>query len=261
MSSQGAHRVAGESGRAQDQSLDYAERWMRDSLKVLHPVFGAHQVTVDMTGAMRRLDALQRRGVTATATHLLVRGTARALAGNPDLHALVSGSRRHHPTRVDIGLSVTGETFVAPVLIIEGAESKSVAEIAAEITRRVPVVQQADQQMLEGLRRWGWMVPFGFLRRAILRALFASPQYRRKIAGTFQISTVPVDWALTSTFVAAGVLMAGRVRSVVAVLDGQPAVRPDRTLTLSGDHAVRDGRGAARFLAAVCAELEADDLD
>lgn len=256
-----AHALTRESGRVEDQSLDYAERWMRDSLDVLRPAFGVHQITVDMTGGMRRLDDLRRGGVNATATHLLVQGVARALAQNPDLHALVSGSRRHHPSRVDIGLSVTGEIFVAPVLVIEGADGKSVEDIAEEITRRVPEVRQTDREMLEGLRRWGRLVPFGFVRRAILRVLFASPRYRRKVAGTFQISTVPVDWAMTSTFLTAGVLVAGRVRSIVAVVDGQPAVCPVMTLTLSGDHGVWDGRAAARFLAAVRSELETGKLD
>jgi pyruvate/2-oxoglutarate dehydrogenase complex dihydrolipoamide acyltransferase (E2) component len=256
MDNKSSHAPTTETGRAGDQSLDYAERWMRDSLDVLRPAFAAHQITVDMTGAMQRLDDLRRRGVTATPTHLLVHAAARTLADNPDLHVLVSGSRRHRPARVDIGLSITGEIFVAPVLVIEGADRKGVEEIAAEIAQRVPQVRQADQQMLAGLRRWGWLVPFGFLRRPILRALFASPGYRRKVAGTFQISVVPVDWALTSTFVAAGVLIGGQVRSRVVPFEGQVVIRPTMILTLSGDHSVWDGRAAARFLAGVRSQLE-----
>lgn len=250
-----------DTARPEDRLLDYAERWMRDSLAVLRPSFGAHQITVDMTVATKRLDDLRRRGVNATATHLLVRAVARALADNADLHALVSGRRRHSPSRVDIGLSVTGEIFVAPVLVIEGADRKSVEEIAAEVTRRVPEARQADQQMLAGLRRWGRLVPSGLVRRAALRVLFASPHYRRKVAGTFQVSTVPVDWAMSSAFLTAGVLVAGRVRPVVAVVNGQAAVCPVMTLTLSSDHGVWDGRAAARFLAAVRDMLEAGEAN
>jgi 2-oxoacid dehydrogenases acyltransferase (catalytic domain) len=121
----------------------------------------------------------------------------------------------------------------------------------------VPEVQQADQRMLHALRKWGWLVPWGSVRRALLRMLFTSATYRRKVAGTFQVSTVPVDWALTSVFVAAGVLVGGQVWSRVVVVDGQPAVRQVMTCTLSGDHSVWDGRAAARFLAVVKAELEA----
>lgn len=250
--SRSATRVASD----KDRPLDFAERWMHDSLDVLRPAFGVHQLTVDMTAAVRRLDALRREGVNATATHLLIQAAARALAAHPELHVLVSGRRRHHPARVDIGLSVAGEIFVAPVLIIEDAASKSVAQIAAEVAARVPAVRAEDRARLASLRRWGWLVPFAFLRRRLVQLMFSRPEQRRKVAGTFQISTVPVDWAMTSTFVAAGVLVAGRLRSVVAVVDGQPAVRPVITLTLSGDHGVWDGAAAARFMAAVREQLE-----
>jgi pyruvate/2-oxoglutarate dehydrogenase complex dihydrolipoamide acyltransferase (E2) component len=107
------------------------------------------------------------------------------------------------------------------------------------------------------LRRWGRLVPLGVVRRAILRVMFRSARYRQKIAGTFQVSIVPVDWALTSVFVATGVLVAGQVKSRVLAIDGQPAVRPTMSLALSGDHGVWDGRAAARFLAAVKSDLEA----
>jgi pyruvate/2-oxoglutarate dehydrogenase complex dihydrolipoamide acyltransferase (E2) component len=178
------------------------------------------------------------------------------LAANRNLHQLIAGTRRHYPARVDIGLSVTGETFVAPVLVIEGADQKTAPEIAAEVARRVPEAQVADQRMRGALKQWGWLVPFGFMRRGILRLLFSSAEFRRRGAGTFQVSTVPADWAFTSTFSTAGVLMGGQVRSQVVVVEGQPAVRPVMTITLSGDHGVWDGRAAVRFMATVKAELE-----
>jgi len=240
-----------------NESLDYAERWLRDGLRVLRPAVSVLQSTADMTNALRRLEDLRRAGVQATSTHLLVHAAARALAANPSVHQIIAGNTRHRPEHVDIGLSVTGETFVAPVLIVESADTKTVAEIAAESARRAPEARDADKRMLDLLRRWGWLVPFGFARRAILRLLFSSPQFRRKGTGTFQVSTVPADWALTSTFSTAGVLMGGQVWSRVMVVDGQPAVRPTMILTLSGDHGVWDGRAAARFMAAVKSELEA----
>jgi pyruvate/2-oxoglutarate dehydrogenase complex dihydrolipoamide acyltransferase (E2) component len=238
------------------EPLDYAERWLRDGLRVLHPALSVLQMTVDMTNATHRIDELRRSGVAATSTHLLVHAAARALANNRGLHQLIAGTKRYRPERVDIGLSVTGETFVAPVLVIEGADQKTLPEIVAEIAARAPAAREEDQKLLGALRRWGWLVPFGFLRRAILRLLFTSAAFRRKGAGTFQVSTVPGDWALTSTFATAGVLVGGQVWSRVVAIDGQPAVRPVMTITLSGDHGVWDGRAAARFLASVKADLE-----
>ena len=237
-------------------SLDYAERWLRDGLHVLRPSLMVYQTTVDMSRALGHLEDLRKQGVSATSTHLLVRAAARALAANPDLHQIIGGTTRQRPDRVDIGLSITGETFVDPVLVIEGAELKSVAEIAAEIARRAPQVRSDDARMLGILRRWGWLLPFAFLRRALLRVLFTSPTFRRKGAGTFQVSAVPVEWAAGATFSTAGLLVGGGTSSRVLVVNGEPTVRPAMTLTLCGDHGVWDGRAAARILAAAKAELE-----
>ena len=143
-------------------------------------------------------------------------------------------------------------------MVIEGADRKTVEDLVEETTRRAPEVRKADQAMLRALRSWGRLVPFGFLRRALLRRLFASATFRRKGAGTFQVSTVPLDWALSSAFNTAGVLIAGQTRSRVVAVDGAVAIRPVMILTLSADHGVWDGRAAARFLAAVKTELEAD---
>ena len=237
--------------------LDPAERWLIDSLRVIRPSFVAYQTTVDMTNALAELERLRTQGIMATTTHQLVRAAARGLAANPALHQVITGTRRYRPGRVDIGLSITGETFVAPVLVLEGAESKSVEELAAETARRVPEIREADRKKLEGLRRWGWLVPFGFLRRAIMRRVFGDRRFLLQAAGTFQVSTVPVESAATSVFLASGVLVGGAVGSRVIALDGQPAVRPVMTVTLSGDHSVWDGRAAARVLATIKTELEA----
>lgn len=239
-----------------DESLDFAERWFRDGLAVVRPSFSAVQATVDMTHATAWLEELRHQGVHATATHLLVYATARALSSNARLHQVVAGNKRHYPPHVDIGLSIAGDSFIAPVMVIERADEKSVADIVREVAERAPEVRQADQRMQRILRRWGRLVPFGFLRRAVLRVLFASVTFRRKGVGTFQVSTVPADWAMSSAFSTAGVLMAGQTRSRVVAVDGHPEVRPTLTLTLCGDHGVWDGRASVRVLAAVKAELE-----
>jgi pyruvate dehydrogenase E2 component (dihydrolipoamide acetyltransferase) len=239
-----------------DQPLDFAERWMLDGLRVLRPAFSVLQVSVDMTQALQRLESLRRDGVHATSTHLLVLATARAFASNPDLHQMVVGAKRHRPRRVDIGLSVTGDAFITPVVVIEGADKKSVPEIAAEVARCVPLVRVRDQRMRAALKQWGWLVPFGFLRRGVLRILYTSAEFRRRGAGTFQISTIPGDWGLSSTFATSGLLVAGQVWSRVVAVGGQPAVRPMMTLTLSCDHGSWDGRAAGRLLATVKSELE-----
>src|SRR5207253_2806625 len=200
--------------------------WSSDVCSSDLPSLSVHQISIDMTHANRGLEELRRAGVHATSTHMLIRAAATALASTPKLHQIIAGSHRERPTTVDIGLSIAGETFHAPVLVIERADQKSVTEIAEETARRAPEVCKADERMLRMLRTWGRLVPFGFLRRALLRLLFNSTTFRRKGAGTFQVTTVPTDWALTSTFSTAGVLIAGQVQSRVVAINGRPEVRP-----------------------------------
>ena len=167
--------------RFRGKPLDHAERWLLDSLRVIRPAFVVYQTTVDMSAALRQLDELRRRGVPATTTHQLVRAAARALAANPAAHQMIAGSRRYRPGRVDIGLSVAGETFVAPVLVLEGANEKTLAELASETGRRALEVRETDRRKLRGLRRWGWLIPSAILRRAVMRWMFdASRSFTRR---------------------------------------------------------------------------------
>ena len=136
---------------------------------------------------------------------------------------------------MDIGLSITGETFVAPVLVIEGANEKSLAELAAETARRVPEVARSRPAQAAGLEKVGlagavWVLAPG--HHAVGCSGRSHSSVRRP--GTFQVSTVPVESAATSVFVASGVLVGGQVSSRVVPVDGQPAVRPSMTITLSG---------------------------
>jgi pyruvate/2-oxoglutarate dehydrogenase complex dihydrolipoamide acyltransferase (E2) component len=238
--------------------LDYAERWLRDGLAVLQPPLSVYQVSVDMSAALQRLDTLRRAGVAATTTHLLVSAAAKTLAANPQLHQIVAGTTKLRPSRVDIGLSVSGESFVAPVLIIENAGQRSIEDLVQDTAKRTPEARRRDGRMLRVLRRWGWVVPVAAIRRSLLKAAFRSPTFRRKGVGTFQVSTVPVEWAFSATFSTAGVLIGGQVAQRVAVVDGAPAVRPMMALTLSADHGVWDGRSAAMFMVGVKDLLEAE---
>ncbi|HEY3937406.1 MAG TPA: 2-oxo acid dehydrogenase subunit E2 [Bryobacteraceae bacterium] len=241
--------------------LDYAERWLRDGLEVCRPAAQFLTLDIDMTRPRALLQIARQRGIRVTYTHILVRAAALALAAHPELHQMVCGSRLHHPNQVDIGLSVAGESFVAPVLVIENAAGKNLPALSEEIARRTPEIQAADRRMLQTLRRWGWLLPFGILRRTLLRCLFRSAKFRRKGTGTFQVSIVPeVDEAFTSLFTTSAILVAGRVRDRVVAVEGLPAVRPTVTLSCSADHRVWDGKAAQRFLLAVRQALEETEL-
>jgi len=61
----------------------------------------------------------------------------------------------------------------------------------------------------------------------------------------------------------AAILAVGRIADRVVAVNGQPAVRPMMTLTLSCDHRVVDGAQAAVFLKDLANAIAAagDDLD
>jgi len=235
-----------------EERLDWAERWLTDGLRVLDPPGGFATVDVEMSRARTLLERLRKQGVPATHNLLIVRAAALALTRRPELHRMVVGTRRSFPDRVDIGLSVAGSTSYAPIMILEDAGRKTLAALADEMRRRLPEIRRKEQQDLAFMRRLGWMVPFGWLRRIIVRALLGRIAFRRKLAGTFQVSCLDrVDVCVPFLFNTAACLGVGRVRDAVVPLEGQAVVRPVVTLAVAIDHKAWDGVCAATFLGEV----------
>jgi len=245
-----------------EERLDHAQRWLNDAFRVIDPPGGFTTLEVDMTRALALVEKLRAGGVRATYNHLVARATAVVLARRPELNQMVAGIRRLHPERVDIGLSVAGSTNFAPVMVLEDAGHKPLRALAEEIVRRVPEVKAKAEKDLAGMRRWGWLIPFGPLRRLILRWLYTRLWFRRRLAGTFQVSCSGLtDINVPFLFNTAAVLGAGRVRDRVVAVDGQPAVRPILTISVCIDHKAWDGVRAYRFLDQVRRVLEDDTLE
>jgi len=243
------------------RKLDIAERWLRDGIDACRvPAFFA-SVDADMSQARALIRTARSHDRRITYTHVIVRAAALALAANPDLNRMVCGGFVHSPGQVDIALSVAGESFAAPLLVIQGADSKEIGSLAGEIIRRAPEVRDADREMMRALRRWGWLLPMGGVRRIVLRALFRSFNFRRRGAGTFQVSVVPgVDRAMSPVFSASAMLVAGSVKDRVVAVEGRTMVRPTVTLTACADHRVWDGYAGQRFLLSVQEILESSVL-
>jgi pyruvate/2-oxoglutarate dehydrogenase complex dihydrolipoamide acyltransferase (E2) component len=239
------------------RKADWAERWVRSGLELSTPPAFFEVLQVDMTEARALIARARERGTRITYAAILVRAAALALEANPDLHVVVCGGRVHSPARVDCAVSVASEGALAPVMLLQGANRKRLPELAAELALRVEEVQNADARLMEGLRRWGWLAPFAWMRKAVLRWLHRSPEFRRRSAGTFQVSMVPaVDQFLTPVFGGTAVLTAGRVAERAVVEDGGIVARPTIYVGCCADHRIWNGAAAARFLRAVQQVLE-----
>lgn len=241
--------------------ISYGKRWFVDGFAVLPTAGGFCAKLCDMSQAQAALMALRARGLKATWTHLIVRAAALALKRSPEAHQVVAGYRQLRPRHADIGLSVAGRTNYAPVLIIPRAEEKPLPELVVFQNAAVPATRDKEERDLAGMERHGFLIPFGLLRRFILRLLSSSLWFRRKLVGTFQITCMPtMDIAAALGFYSGSALSVGRVADRVVAVDGQAVVRPSVWLVLAIDHKAMDGRVAGALLDTIVSILESDEL-
>jgi pyruvate/2-oxoglutarate dehydrogenase complex dihydrolipoamide acyltransferase (E2) component len=243
------------------ESIPRGERWFADGFRVIPPPGGFAQRTIDVTEIMRTLEIANATGARATMTHLMVRASALALARNPDLHQTVCGYRKMTHGTVDVGISMAGQTSYAPVVVLPSVETTRLRDLVGVVEERVADARMRETRDLATMRKWGWLSPFGFVRRFLIRAMQDMFWYRRKIVGTFQVTCIPtVDAAVPLNFYSGSVLAFARPRDAVVAVDGKPEVRQVVTLTLVVDHVSMDGLRAAKLLNAIVEILESGEL-
>jgi pyruvate/2-oxoglutarate dehydrogenase complex dihydrolipoamide acyltransferase (E2) component len=249
--------------KAVDQidSIPLGERWIPDAFQVMPGPGGFALRLVDMTQAKLALKTMREAGIKVTYTHLIVRATALALARNPELHQIVSDYRRLTPGAVDIGMSMAGETTYAPVVVLPAVNQKPLRTLVPEIEQAIALARIKEKVDLANMRKTGWVIPFGFLRRFFLRWFGKYFWFRRKLVGTFQVSCLPsVDVVASFLFYTGAILGAGNICDRVLAVDGEAVVRTSVWLTVCIDHMAMDGRRAGDLLNAVKKILEGDEL-
>ena len=167
--------------------------------------------------------------VNVTYTDLLTKLTALSLARFPRLNASWRDGEILLNPDINIGLAVAvPEGLLVPV--VHKADQLQVQDIAA---RRTDLVARAN-------------------RASLLPDDFAG--------GTFTISNLGMYGVDAFNAIVnppqAAILAVARITDRVVAVDGQPAVRPMLTLTLSCDHRAVDGVMAAQFLDALAALIE-----
>ncbi len=157
----------------------------------------------------------------------LVRAVAAAAATEPALNAWFDGHRRQIHTFVDLAVAVdTPDGLFTPVLRDVGSKTDIAGKFAA-------LRSAVEDRSIE---------------RAAMRDATLTLSNFGMLGGEFA--------ALVVTPPQVAILGAGRISDTCLAIDGKPAVRRVLPLSLTFDHRAVTGGEAARFLAAVKAELE-----
>jgi pyruvate dehydrogenase E2 component (dihydrolipoamide acetyltransferase) len=159
--------------------------------------------------------------VRVTHTDILVALAARTLLKHPRLNASWSPEGIHLHDHVNMGIAIAVNDGVVAA-VIPNAHSASLTEIARQ--RR----EVADRARAGKLRP----------------ADIADATFTISNLGMYQVD----QFSAIITPPQAAILAVGGIADRVVVLDGQPAVRPMMTVTISCDHRVADGARAALFL-------------
>ena len=174
--------------------------------------------------------ALQARSSTKiTYSDLMVKTVAAALRKHPRLNASWQNEQIIANAEINVGLAVAVEDGLL-VPVVHNADRLGLAEIAA---RRVDLVEKAQN---------GKLPPADLTN------------------GTFTISNLGMFGVERFNAIVnppqAAILAVGAIVERVVPVNGQPAVQPMMTLTLSCDHRIVDGARAAQFLQTLVGYLE-----
>jgi pyruvate dehydrogenase E2 component (dihydrolipoamide acetyltransferase) len=172
--------------------------------------------------------------VKVTHTDLLVAAVARALRQHPRMNASWSNGSITLNPQINVALAMAVENAVVTA-VIKGADQASIGDIAKQ---RNQLAERARANRLQPADISG--------------ATFTISNLGMFSVDAFTAIIVPPQ---------AGILAVGAIADRVVAVDGMLGVRPTMNLTLSSDHRVVDGAGAARFLSDVVAAIkEAGEL-
>jgi pyruvate dehydrogenase E2 component (dihydrolipoamide acetyltransferase) len=169
--------------------------------------------------------------VAITVNHVLVHAVAQALQKHPELNlnVLPSGIRQLDSTDVAIAVD-TGDSLLTPVVRGIGESTLSeVAEAAAQMVERTRNKQLSAEDLNGGAIT---VSNLGMLGVTSFTAIINPPQVM--------------------------ILAVGAIQERVILKDGKPLSARFCALTLACDHRVINGATGARFLAAVCESMEAN---
>jgi pyruvate dehydrogenase E2 component (dihydrolipoamide acetyltransferase) len=193
-------------------------------------------VDIDMTNAVALREQLRASSdgdpdtPLPTYNDLVVKASALALREYPRANGTYKDDHFELHEHVNVGIAVAAENALI-VPVIDDADTKSIGQIAR------------DARALATKVRDGAITP------------------RELEGGTFTVSNLGMFGITSFTAIVnppqAGILAVGAVEDRIVAKDGQPAVQPTMTATLTADHRILYGADAAQFLGRIKTLLEA----
>ena len=234
-------------------------------------------VEVDATNAIAYIEQLRASsGVKITITHLVAKAMALAIAKMPDANGIVSKGTIYLRDTVDIFLQValdSGQSLSGAT--IRSADTKSVAEIATELSEKVARIREHKDSSTEKTTQTMSKVPnrlLGPLMRMLSWAQYDLGVNLSKLGvemdtfGSAMVTNVGMfglqlgyapAFPLGRTAI---VILVGEVADKPWVIDGEVKVRPVIALHATVDHRIIDGYHAGVLASHVRSALTDPDL-
>jgi pyruvate/2-oxoglutarate dehydrogenase complex dihydrolipoamide acyltransferase (E2) component len=202
-----------------------------------------------------------------TVTHVVGRAVAHGLRTVPELRVRITGGREHPRSSADIFFIVsTGEGNELTGAKIQGADEKTLVELAAELSQATTAISRGSDASFGRAKRLLGLLPFRLVRPALRLSAFLTSDLnldlprlgmRRQSFGSAMITSVGM-WGVTKAYSPLAayyrvpvLVLVGSVTERPVAVDGAVVVRPMLTLTATFDHRYVDGLHAARFARAV----------
>jgi pyruvate dehydrogenase E2 component (dihydrolipoamide acetyltransferase) len=219
---------------------------------------------LDATAALAFIAAARTRGQHLTATHLVGRAVAHALAAVPELNVRLLSDRAVERGSIDVFFitSVAGGTDLTGVKVRD-ADHKSAVDVARELTARSRKMKQGNDPDFARTKHTMELLPRALLRPLLrFSAWFAGDRARGIDAlglasspfGSAMVTSVgmfglpmgfaPLAWMYRVPLL---VLVGGIVDRPVAI-SGRVEIRPMIPITATIDHRYVDGANIARAL-------------
>ncbi len=225
------------------ERLDSGRRLINDAFTCATQAFGNGVFWVDMEEAGALIDRVRAsEGLRLNYLHLLIRACGLALAGHPQVNAMIDGDRRIlHPASIDIGVPVEGKTNFAPVVVIAEANKKDLRTIVEELGEGAERARMEEAAFLRRINWLGRFLPFGWFRRALIRLVNRYARVRRGVVGSFQVTSMNEEMILYNRLNTSTMMSLGQVRERPAVIEGKVVPRKSAYICLAVDHRVLDG--------------------